>query len=197
MSNIKREGTALIVMDMQNDLVDEKGAAAAFGIWKHVRETKTVDNIKKVLEKGRKARIPIIYIQSFFRVELLSNSGLGKRFKESGALKRNTFGAKIKEALTPQPQDYIVEKHTMDAFYNTELEDLLKNLKCDTLIFTGVATNFCVETTVRSASVRGYNIIVLIDCVATMNEEAQSFPINVIFPMLGEITTADKLAFTS
>lgn len=193
MSNMKKEGKALIVMDMQNDILDEKGAAAAFGIWKHARETKIVENIRKVIEKARKAGVPIIYIQEFCRHELLPDSGLGKSLKESGAFKRGTRGAQIIDGLTPQPQDYIVEKHRMDAFYNTELEDILKGSKCDTLIFTGVATNLCVETTVRSASDRGYNIVVLSDCVATMSESAQVFPINVIFPMLGEVTTADKV----
>jgi len=81
----------------------------------------------------------------------------------------------------------------MNAFYNTELEDVLKGLGCDTLIFTGVATNLCVETTVRNASDRGYNIIVLSDCVATISEDAQNFAISVIFPMLGEVVTVEKL----
>jgi ureidoacrylate peracid hydrolase len=66
-------------------------------------------------------------------------------------------------------------------------------LRCDTLIFTGVATNFCVETTIRSALNRGYNIVVLSDCVATISEDAQNFAINVIFPMLGEVIMVEKL----
>jgi len=99
----------------------------------------------------------------------------------------------VKE-LAPHPEDYIVTKYnTMDGFHNTDLEQILKVLKCDTLIFAGVVTNFCLETTVRSAFNRGYNTIVLSDCVATMNEEFQEFAIKVIFPMLGEVTTADEL----
>ncbi len=196
MSNMKNEGKALMVMDMQNDLLDEKGGSAAFGIWKQVREMKTVENIGKAIEKARKAGVPLIYIQTFFRHELLPDSGFARSLKESGSFKRGTPGAQIIDELAPQPQDYVVEKHSMNAFYNTELEDVLKGLRCDTLIFTGVATNFCIETTVRSASDRGYNTVVLSDCVATISEDAQSFPINMIFPMLGEVTTADKLDFT-
>jgi nicotinamidase-related amidase len=101
------------------------------------------------------------------------------------------------EGLAPHPEEYIVTNYnTMDGFHNTDLEQILKALKCDTLIFAGVATNLCLETTVRSAFNRGYNIIVLRDCVATINEEFQKFPINVIFPMLGEVTTAEKLEIT-
>jgi ureidoacrylate peracid hydrolase len=190
---MKREGTALMVVDMQNDILDENGKAAALGVWKHARKTKAIENTKKAIENARKAGVPIVYIQTFFIHELLPDIGLPRSLKESEAFKRGTHGAEIVDELSPQPQDYIVEKHSMNAFYNTELEDILKALRCDTLIFTGVATNFCVETTIRSALNRGYNIVVLSDCVATISEDAQNFAINVIFPMLGEVVTVEKL----
>ena len=201
MNNVKKGGAALIIIDAQNMILDEKGSAAAFGIWKHARENKTVENVKKAIEKARRADVPIIYIQTFIRPEILPETGLWKdvrNIKEKLSLSEFEHQFKIVEELKPHSEDYVVKKwNCMDAFHNTELDALLKGLKRDTIIFAGVATNFCVETTVRSASDRGYNIIVLSDCVATMNEEIQSFPINVIFPMLGEVTTADKLEITS
>jgi len=190
---MKKESTVLMVMDMQNDILDENGKAAVFGVGKHARKIKAVENTKKAIEKARKAVVPIVYIQTFFRHELLPDIGLFRSLKESEAFKKGAHGAEIVGELSPRPQDYIVEKHSMDAFYNTELEDVLKGLGCDTLIFTGVATNLCVETTVRSASDRGYSIVVLSDCVATISEDAQNFPINVIFPMLGEVVTVENL----
>ncbi|TFH44604.1 MAG: isochorismatase family protein [ANME-2 cluster archaeon] len=56
----------------------------------------------------------------------------------------------IVKELSPHPEDYIVT-HTMDGFHNSDLEEILKGLKCNTLIFTGVVTNLCVGNTVRSA----------------------------------------------
>ena len=202
MSTVKKEGTALIIIDMQNMMLDEKGLGAGFGVWKHAKETKTVGNTKKVIEKARNAGIPVIYIQTLVRPQVLPDVGFWKIFKQIDFTKMSAaeieFQVGIAKELAPHPEDFIVTKYnTMDAFHNTDLEQILKGLKRDTLIFTGVATNLCVETTVRSASNRGYNAVVLSDCVASISEEVQAFPINAIFPMLGEVTTVDKLEIVS
>ncbi|NQE45176.1 putative isochorismatase family protein [ANME-1 cluster archaeon GoMg2] len=198
MSNVKREGTAFIVVDAQNFILDEKGLVADWGVWKRAKETKMVENTKKAIGKARGTRIPIIYIRMEIRPQVLPAIGFWKHIKEIDFTKispsEGEFQLGIVKELAPYPEDYIVTKYnTMDSFHNTDLEQILKCLKCDTLIFAGVVTNFCLETTVRSAFNRGYNTIVLSDCVATMNEEFQEFAIKVIFPMLGVVTTADEL----
>lgn len=198
MTSVEREGTASIIVDTQNFILDEKGLMATMGVWKYAKETKMVENSKKAMEKIRRAKIPIIYIKMDIRPQILPAIGFWKEVKKIDFTKitpeENEFQLEIVKELTPHPEDYIVTKYnTMDGFHNTDLEQILKGLKCDTLIFIGVATNLCFEATVRSAFNRGYNSIVLSDCVATMNEELQKFPINVIFPMLGEVTTAEKL----
>jgi ureidoacrylate peracid hydrolase len=195
---IKREGTAFTVIDMQNFMLEEKGAAAFFGVWKQVKEKDTVKNLQKAIGKARNSGIPIIYVQTFVRPQVLPEVGIWKNFKQIDLSKTSPWELEIAEEIKPRPEDFIVTKYnTMDAFHNTDLEAILKGLKCDTLIITGIATNFCVETTVRSAMNRGYNVVVLSDCVATVSEEAQAFPITVIFPMLGEVTTVDKFEIAS
>ena len=195
---IKREGTAFTVIDMQNFMLEEKGAAAFFGVWKQVKEKDTVKNLQKAIWKARNSGIPIIYVQTFVRPQVLPEVGIWKNFKQIDLSKTSPWELEIAEEIKPRPEDFIVTKYnTMDAFHNTDLEAILKGLKCDTLIITGIATNFCVETTVRSAMNRGYNVVVLSDCVATVSEEAQAFPITVIFPMLGEVTTVDKFEIAS
>lgn len=189
-------------MDAQNFMLDEKGLSAAWGVWKYAKEIGMIENTKKAIEKARGARIPIIYIKLDIRPQVLPAIGFWKEVKEIDFTKISHSEAKfqleIVKELAPHPVDYIVIKYnTMDGFHNTDLEQILKGLKCDTLIFTGVVTNLCLETTVRSAFNRGYTAIVLSDCVATMNEEFQKFPLNVIFPMLGEVTTVEKLEITS
>lgn len=179
-------------------MLDEKGLVADWGVWKRAKETKMVENTKKAIGKARRARIPIIYSRMDIRPQVLPSIGFWKHIKEIDFTKispgESEFQLGIVKELAPHPEDYIVTKYnTMDGFHNTDLEQILKGLKCDTLIFAGVVTNFCLETTVRSAFNRGYNTIVLSDCVATMNEEFQEFAIKVIFPMLGEVTTADEL----
>ena len=202
MINVIREGTAFIIVHAQNFMLSEKGLSAAWGVWKHAREIGMIENTKKAIEKAREARIPIIYIKLDIRPQVLPDIGFWKQIKEIDFTKITPSDAEFQigfvEELAPHSEDYIVTNYnTTDGFHNTDLEQILKALKCNTLIFTGVATNVCLETTVRSAFNRGYNSIVLSNCVATMNEELQKFPINVIFPMLGEVTTAEELEITS
>ena len=67
--------------------------------------------------------------------------------------------------------DFVIEKRTYDAFYNTDLEHLLKEMNVKTVIITGVMTHLCCETTARSAFVRGFNVIFPIDGTLTKNAE--------------------------
>ncbi len=199
MSKVKKGRTALIVIDLQNFLLDEK--AEALGISKYAKEIKLVQNTQKAIEKLRGAGIPIIYVQTILRPEILLGAGIWKMFKgmfEAVSIEELRWRAKIIKELAPHSGDYIIRKcNCMNAFYNTELDMILRGLKCDTLIFTGVATNFCVESSVRDACDRGYKVMVLSNCVAAMNEEAQKFALSVIFPMLGEVTTVEELGITS
>jgi len=65
----------------------------------------------------------------------------------------------------------VIEKSQYDAFYNTELNGILKDRGVDTLVITGVMTHLCCETTARSAFMRGYNTFFVVDATATYNEE--------------------------
>ena len=199
MSKVKKEGTALIVIDLQNFLLDER--AEALGISKYAREIRVIENTQKAIEKARSAGIPIIYVQTILRPEILPDSGMWKMFKgmaEGISAEEIEPMMEIIKEVVPHPEDYVVRKcNCMNAFYNTDLDTILRGLKCDTLIFTGVMTNFCVETSVRAASDRGYNVLVLSDCVAAMNEESQRFPLTMVFPLLGEVTTVEELEITS
>ena len=208
MTDVKREGAALIIVDAQNYVLHENGFGAEWGVCKHAKETDMIENTKKAIEKARVEGIPVIYIVMGLRLEVLPDMGLWKEGKEtnfkgispgkSGPGRSLAEELAIVEELTPQPEDFVVTKYnTLDAFHNTDLELILKGLRCDTLIFTGVATNLCLETTLRSAFNRGYRCIVLSDCTATINEEFQKFAIEVVFPMFAEVTAVEDLEILS
>ncbi|WP_445475685.1 cysteine hydrolase [Methanococcoides methylutens] len=101
---------------------------------------------------------------------------------------------RIVDELTPHPEDLIVTKyHTMDSFLNTDLERILRSLECDTLLFAGAVTNLCVESTVRGGFDRGFNCVVLSDCIASLSEEAHNLAVNMIFPMLGSVCSSENV----
>jgi nicotinamidase-related amidase len=84
-------------------------------------------------------------------------------------LSPNTSGWEILSALTRTDSDIIIRKTTNDAFYNTELHDILAGINPEKLIISGWATDFCVDTTVRSSVSHNYNVVVASDCHTLSN----------------------------
>ncbi len=197
---IEPDETALLLIDMQNDFLHEKGKAAALGVWKFANEAGTIPNTRKMIEIAGKNDIPVIYVKNVFRPDYaemgpvqLSLCTIGKLIKEGEICKEGTWGAEYVDELKPEAGDYIVVKRRMNAFYNTELETLLRGLGRRTLIICGIITNFCLESTVRGAIDRDFDCIVLEDCTASESKEMQEFPMKVIFPMIGAVATSDEL----
>ena len=197
---IEPDETALLLIDMQNDFLHEKGKAAALGVWKFAKEAGTIPNTRKMIEIAKKNDIPVIYVKNVFRPDYaemgpvqLSLCTIGKLIKEGEICKEGTWGAEYVDELKPEAGDYIVVKRRMNAFYNTELETLLRGLGRRTLIICGIITNFCLESTVRGAIDRDFDCIVLEDCTASESKEMQEFPMKAIFPMIGAVTTSEEL----
>lgn len=189
---IKSQETALLIIDMQNDCVKEKGALASSGLWKVVKKDGVIENIARVVKACRQADIPIFHIKTVHRkdmtdvVETITNFSLSVKppaKRRNSWLVEGTWGSKIIDELKPRREDYIIEKRRGDAFYNTDLELLLRSRSVRTLIITGVRTDGCLGSTVFSAGERDFNIILLIDCISTMKKEIQDFWVNKIFPL--------------
>ena len=197
---INPEETAVLLIDMQNDFLHEKGKAAALGVWKFAKEAGTIQNTRKMIEIAKKNDIPVIYVKIVFRPDYaemgavqLSLCAIGKFMKEAEICKEGTWGAEYVDELKPDAGDYIVVKRRMDAFYNSDLETLLRGLGRRTLIICGIITNFCLEATVRGAVDRDFDAIVLSDCTASESKEMQEFPMKAIFPMIGVVATSEEL----
>src|SRR5713101_4686419 len=144
--------TALIIQDLQNDVITERGAFADSGSPQHAKEQNVVENVKKLARAFRRAGSPVIHV--WYIVEkgapgLKQNAPLFEGVKDGNALVRGTWGAAPADGLEPQDGDHIVEKMRMNAFYDTKLDILLRGLGVETLIVTGAWTNMSVEHTAR------------------------------------------------
>ena len=172
---------AILVIDMLNDFIKE-GAPLELP-----EGRKIIPNIQKLLEEARRKKIPIIYICDAHRPDDTEFNQWPKHCIEG------TSGAEIVEELKPEKTDIIIKKRRYSGFYSTDLDLTLRELKIDTLILTGVATNICVLHTAADAYFRGYKIVVVKDCVATLNEEAQKIGLEHIKNVLGgEIKTLNE-----
>ena len=89
--------------------------------------------------------------------------------------------------LNIQPEDFLIIKHQWGAFYGTELDLQLRRRGIDTIILCGIATNFGVESTARSAYELGYNQIFVEDAMSARSKEEHVYPVKYIFPRLGLI----------
>lgn len=106
---------------------------------------------------------------------------------------RGTWGAQIVDSLTPGPDDHIISKRRYSAFYQTDLELCLRCWGIDTLIFTGVATEICVETTVRDAFIRDFDILVAGDAVASWDKEASRATLRTVEESFGAVLSCEKI----
>ncbi len=105
----------------------------------------------------------------------------------TGAWLRGTPGPEIIKELTPQKGDVVVEgKKTLDAFHSTGLDYYLRANEIEYVAMTGFHTDWCVESTARSAYDKGYRVVVMVICTA-MYQEEQDFCEKWIFPKIGKV----------
>jgi len=193
---IDPRNTALVIQDLQNDVVSEGGAFEDTGSSDHAASQNVVANVARLAEGARAAGIPVIHV--WYIVEegaqgLKLNAPLYRGIKENGAVVRGSWGAAPAPGLEPQDGDFVVEKMRMNAFYGTRLDTLLGAFGTETLIITGAWTNMSIEHTARHAADAGYRAVVVSDGTSTMNSDWQRAAIDYALTNVAEILTVDDL----
>jgi ureidoacrylate peracid hydrolase len=162
-------GAALLVIDMQNGFLHPEGSVTRneqpmFEVERVVAET------VNLVAATRTAGLPVVYTQHVFRPDYfdvpprLRSQDL---FTEGGeALVNGSWDAAMADELKPLDSEAVVEKNRYDAFLYTDLELVLRRLGVGRLLVCGVATNVCVESTVRSAEQRDFAVTVASDCTS-------------------------------
>ena len=183
---------ALIIQDMQNDVMMDGGAWAETGAPEHAKEQNVVANIAALADMCRSKGIPVIHVH--YIVEegapgLKLNAGLFQGVKDTGGLVRGSWGAAPAEGLEPKDGDFIVEKMRMNAWEGTRLESLVKGFGLDTIIVTGAWTNMSVEHTTRTGADKGYFMVVPEDGCSTMNADWHNASINYALQNVSTVTT--------
>jgi gluconolactonase len=189
--------SALIIQDLQNDVITDGGAFADSGAPEHAKSQKLVENVKRLAEAARKAGMPVIHIHYIVEqgaVGLKLNAPLFAGIKEGNALVRGTWGAAPVEGLEPQPGDHVVEKMRMNGFYDTRLDILLRGLGADVLVITGAWTNMSIEHTARHGADAGYEVVVVSDGTSTTGDEWQHAALNYAMTNVGRVAATNEVA---
>ena len=197
MDRIDPNSAALVIQDLQNDVIIDGGAFAESGAPEHAKSQNVVENVRGLAEACRSAGVPVIHV--WYVVEpgaagLKQNAPLFEGVKDANALVRGSWGAAAADGLEPQEGDHIVEKMRMNAFYDTKLDILLRGLAVETLIVTGAWTNMSVEHTARHAADAGYRAVVASDGTSTVNEEWQKAALEYALTNVAIVGTCAEIA---
>jgi gluconolactonase len=193
---IKPSTAALIIQDLQNDVITEGGAFADSGAPKHAASQNLVANVANLAKEARALKVPVIHVH--YIVEpgapgLKLNAPLFRGLKDTKAVVRGTWGAAPAAGLEPQPGDMVIEKIRMNGFYNTKLDILLRGFGAETVIITGAWTNMSIEHTARHAADAGYEVFVASDGTSTVNEEWQKAALNYALTNVGLTPTCAEI----
>jgi nicotinamidase-related amidase len=171
--------TALLVIDMQRDFLMPGGFGESLG--NDVSQLRrTIEPLAALLAAWRGAGLPVIHTREGHLPDLsdcppakLARGAIGEQGTFGRILVRGEYGHDIIDELRPLPGEAVVDKPGKGAFYATELQELLEKDGIRSLVVTGVTTEVCVHTTVREANDRGYECLVLSDCVGSYFPEFQ------------------------
>jgi len=169
--------TAVIVIDMQNAYASPGGYLDLAG-FEISGAAKVIANTKGVLEVARAAGVQVIYFQNGWDPDYVEAGGPGSpNWHKSNALKtmrarpdlhgqllaRGTWDYELVDELKPQPGDICLHKTRYSGFFNSQLDSVLRSRGIRTLVFVGIATNVCVESTLRDGFFLEYFGVVLED----------------------------------
>lgn len=185
-TTIDRDKTALVVIDLQKGIVARKTEPHP--------SSQVIENTVKILEQFRKNNMQVFLVHVGFSKD--GKDRLNPRTDNDQTMGGNPPAdwTDFVPEVGPKDSDYVIFKHNWGAFYGTDLEVQLRRRGIDSIILTGISTNFGVESTARFAYEMGFNLMFVEDATASFSSESHNFTYNNIFTRIGQVRkTADVL----
>ena len=186
---------------MQNGFVSKGGSYDLMGL-NVSRYNELVPILKRLIEFCRKVKIPIFYSQAVREesgIDLLTRShrilpkSREERIKRRPICIRGSWDAEIVDELKPSLDDHVVIKRRDSVFQDTEVEVWLRSLGIDSIIFSGIDTSICVESSLRDAFNHGYDILLISDATASNNLDHYNSTLDNIRNYYGLVMNIDEL----
>lgn len=214
-AKLTRDGTALIVVDMQNGYLHPQGSFArllspinqASPAHDEAAEWSRIDisllrgaipGCVKLVAAARRANVPIIFLKYVYRPDYKDGGVLiqeiNPALKTVQYVADGTWDAEIIDQLTPQPDDFIVKKSRYSGFHATRLETVLRSLQAHSLVICGVTTHFCVECTARDAHMRDYRVFIARDATDEANPRWKEMALASFQIGFGWVLDVDEIA---
>ena len=196
---------ALLVIDMQNGFVSKGGSYDLMGL-NVSKYSDVVPSLKRLIAFCRQVKIPIFYSQAVREesgIDLLTRShrilpkSREERIKRRPICIRGSWDAEIVEELKPNFDDHVVIKRRDSVFQDTEVEVWLRSLGIDSIIFAGIDTSICVESSLRDAFNHGYDIILISDATSSNNLNHYNSTLDNIRNYYGLVMNLDEFIGTT
>ena len=203
--------TALIVVDMQKYQVEKDYIAFKSldnivpGILEYFAnevEQKVTPNLRKLINFCHETEITVIYTK--YSSFMPDGSDFSKNIKFLNNIAKTRLGevafpyihhpsSDIIDELKPLDRDFVIQKNTSGTFISTRLDSFLRNMEIETVLVSGVVTNFCVHSTAREASDYGFQVVIVDDCCAAWSQEIHQATLKSFGLIYGGVSTYEKL----
>jgi len=190
---------ALLVVELQNDMVHESniGKGGLGGrLAPEVARRGVLDKTARVLAATRSASVPVLYVNVGVKPGFpRPPAPIYKRLaKGPQALVEGTWGAEVHERVAARPEDFVLSRTvSFDGSYGTQLYPVLRMLGRSVLMILGISTNFAVEGIVRASVNRGFEIVLIEDCCASVDQKMHDWSVANIMPVFATVTTAAEV----
>jgi nicotinamidase-related amidase len=187
--------TALLLIEYQTDFVSEGGAQYE-AVRAVMTETDMLAHSRTVVEQARARGVTVMHAAISFAdgyPEIPADPyGILAGIVAARAFRKGDWGVEFAPEMTPLEGDIVIEgKRGLDCFASTNLDFILRQRGITDLAIAGFLTNCCVESTMRSAYERGFRVVTLTDCTATLSAEEQQAAVTKNFPMFSRPMTHD------
>lgn len=191
----------LLVVDMQNGFCAPGGTFDKFGF--NIGPYRAIiPQLQNLILYMRGQAVPVYYskavrevsgLDCIDKVHQIIPESRREKIEKMPLCIRGTWDSDVIDELKPLPEDYIVEKRRDSVFQDTEFSLWLQAFRADTIIFTGIDTYVCVESTVRDAFNRGFDVILVEDCVASRNPKNHQTTLEQVREAFGWVLSAPEL----
>jgi len=192
--------TALIIVDVQNDFCSPQGSLATLAGSDVSAAVEMVPRLVGLIDAARRAGMPVIFIQTIHDETNDTPQWLGRHSGEPDGdvragitCRTGSWGAEFYD-VAPLPGEIVVNKYRYSAFAGTNLQIVLKTLGVESLLFTGVATEVCVESSLRDGLFAEYYVSLVEDCAASYSVEAHDASVRGVARNFGTVVTSEYLA---
>jgi nicotinamidase-related amidase len=180
--------TALIFMEFQNDFFTN----GKLGMFRE--DADFVTNARKILESAREKGLFVVHVHLGCEGIKEDIDGILALVKKKTAFQANTDGAGTIDSMLPRGKELCFLKNSISAFERTNLEEVLRTEGIENVVFLGLISNVCMESSIRSAYDKGFRIVAIRDASSGLDEKGHEHAMNQTIPLFANVMdTSDFL----